>query len=127
MDYKARSDEYETSLYSTPKQVIVMNHPGQISSGYCPVLDCHTAHVACKFATIKEKLDRRTGQKIEDFPESVETGEACIADLEPTKPFCVETFAEFPPLGRFAIRDMRQTVAVGIIKGITKEVIGKKK
>merc|ERR1719359_2834087 len=30
-------------------QVIVMNHPGQISSGYSPVLDCHTAHVACKF------------------------------------------------------------------------------
>merc|ERR1712128_106540 len=37
-------------------QVIVMNHPGQISNGYSPVLDCHTAHVACKFATIKEKM-----------------------------------------------------------------------
>ena len=29
---------------------------------------------------------------------------------------CVEAFSEFPPLGRFAVRDMRQTVAVGIIK-----------
>jgi len=28
-------------------QVIVLNHPGQISNGYCPVLDCHTAHIAC--------------------------------------------------------------------------------
>jgi len=26
-------------------QVIVMNHPGKISAGYSPVLDCHTAHV----------------------------------------------------------------------------------
>lgn len=36
--------------------------------------------------------------------------------LTPTKPLCVESFQEFPPLGRFAVRDMRQTVAVGVIK-----------
>merc|ERR1711973_347000 len=34
-------------------QVIVLNHPGQVSNGYSPVLDCHTAHIACKFAEIK--------------------------------------------------------------------------
>lgn len=45
-------------------QVIVLNHPGQISNGYTPVLDCHTAHIACKFAEIKEKCDRRTGQYV---------------------------------------------------------------
>merc|ERR1719481_636688 len=44
-------------------QVIIMNHPGEIHSGYSPVLDCHTAHVACKFAEIKEKIDRRSGKK----------------------------------------------------------------
>merc|ERR1712070_559746 len=33
-------------------QVIVLNHPGQICQGYTPVLDCHTAPVACKFAKI---------------------------------------------------------------------------
>ena len=31
---------------------------------------------------------------------------------------CVETFTEYPPLGRFAVRDMRQTVAVGVIKKV---------
>ncbi len=46
-------------------QVIVLNHPGQISNGYTPVLDCHTAHIACKFKEIKEKCDRRSGKKIE--------------------------------------------------------------
>ena len=40
----------------------MLNHPGQISNGYTPVLDCHTAHIACKFAEIKEKCDRRTGK-----------------------------------------------------------------
>jgi elongation factor 1-alpha len=34
---------------------------------------------------------------------------------------CVETFQEYPPLGRFAVRDMKQTVAVGVIKGTTKK------
>merc|ERR1712154_155762 len=46
-------------------QVIVLNHPGQISNGYSPVLDCHTAHIACKFNEIKEKVDRRTGKATE--------------------------------------------------------------
>ncbi|KAL5102145.1 hypothetical protein RYX36_006472 [Vicia faba] len=39
----------------------------------------------------------------------------------PTKPMVVETFSEYPPLGRFAVRDMRQTVAVGVIKGVEKK------
>ena len=100
-------------------QIIVMNHPGRISAGYCPVVDCHTAHVACKFAKIEQKMDRRTGKVVETNPEFVRNGDAAVAILEPTKPLCVETFAEFPPLGRFAIRDMRTTVAVGIVKAVT--------
>lgn len=43
-------------------QVIIMNHPGNIEKGYCPVLDCHTAHIACKFDDLKCKIDRRTGK-----------------------------------------------------------------
>lgn len=97
-------------------QVIVLNHPGQISNGYTPVLDCHTAHIACKFSEIKEKCDRRTGKTTEDAPKSIKSGDAAIVILVPTKPMCVESFQEFPPLGRFAVRDMRQTVAVGVIK-----------
>jgi hypothetical protein len=34
---------------------------------------------------------------------------------------CVETFTAYPPLGRFAVRDMRQTVAVGVVKEVTKK------
>jgi len=107
-------------------QVIVLNHPGTVSAGYSPVLDCHTAHIACKFAELKEKVDRRSGKKIEDDPKSVKSGDAAIVKLIPSKPMCVEPFSEYPPLGRFAVRDMRQTVAVGVIKATTpKEVAGK--
>jgi len=49
-----------------------------------------------------------------------------MVKLIPTKPMCVETFAEYPPLGRFAVRDMRQTVAVGVVKGVVKST-GEKK
>merc|ERR1712145_41465 len=30
-------------------QVVILNHPGEIRKGYSPVVDCHTAHIACKF------------------------------------------------------------------------------
>merc|ERR1711975_124939 len=102
-------------------QVIILNHPGQIHAGYTPVLDCHTAHIACKFAELKQKVDRRSGKKLEDNPKAVKSGDACIAVLVPQKPMCVESFKEYPPLGRFAVRDMRQTVAVGVVKGVTKK------
>lgn len=106
-------------------QVIVLNHPGQIANGYSPVLDCHTAHIACKFAEIKEKVDRRTGKSTEDSPKFIKSGDAAIVVLVPSKPMCVEPFSEYPPLGRFAVRDMRQTVAVGVIKATTpKELAG---
>jgi elongation factor 1-alpha len=106
-------------------QVIVLNHPGQIHAGYAPVLDCHTAHIACKFAELLTKVDRRTGKELEANPKNVKSGDACFVQLLPSKPMCVETFTEYPPLGRFAVRDMRQTVAVGVIKEVTKKAAGK--
>jgi elongation factor 1-alpha len=37
-------------------QVIILNHPGEIHEGYSPVVDCHTSHIACKFAEIISKV-----------------------------------------------------------------------
>jgi len=102
-------------------QVIVMNHPGQIMNGYAPVLDCHTCHIACKFAEIESKMDKRTGQTTEEFPKFIKSQDAAIVRMIPSKPMVVEAFAEFPPLGRFAVRDMKQTVAVGVIKATVKK------
>lgn len=102
-------------------QVIIINHPGEIKKGYTPVLDCHTSHIACKFDELLQKLDKRTGKVAEENPTMVKNNDAAIVKLVPTKPMCVETFTEFPPLGRFAVRDMRQTVAVGVIKGVEKK------
>ena len=107
-------------------QVIIMNHPGNIENGYTPVLDCHTAHIACKFAEIQSKVDRRTGKATEEEPKSVKNGDSAIILLKPSKPMCCESFVEYPPLGRFAVRDMKRTVAVGVIKQANKKEEKKK-
>jgi len=103
-------------------QVIVLNHPGQICNGYAPVLDCHTAHIACKFAKIRSKIDKRTGKIMEENPNAIKAGDASMVELVPQKPLVVEVFSSYPPLGRFAVRDMRQTVAVGVIKEVARKV-----
>jgi len=102
-------------------QVIVLNHPNKIQAGYCPVLDCHTSHIACKFDKLLSKIDRRTGKEIEAEPKDIKNQEAAIVQLVPQKSMVVETFSEYPPLGRFAVRDMKQTVAVGVIKLVDKK------
>merc|ERR1719515_68720 len=72
-----------TGVSDFTAQVIVLNHPGQVSNGYSPVLDCHTAHIACKFAEIMEKVDRRTGKSTEDAPKFIKSGDAAIVKLLP--------------------------------------------
>ena len=103
--------------------MIISNHPGQISAGYAPVLDCHTAHIACKFAELNEKTDYHSGRKLEDGPKFLKSGDAAIVDMVPGKPVCVKSFSDYPPLGHFAVHDMRHTVTVGV-KAVDKKAAG---
>lgn len=96
-------------------QVIVLHHQNVIARGYTPVFHIHTAQLACTITDILEKKDPKTGQTAEKNPETLKTGDIAIVKIKPTKPICVEKYSEFPQLGRFAIRDMGETVGAGII------------
>jgi len=102
-------------------QIIVLEHPGKILPGYTPVLDCHTAHIACRFNKLIFSLDKRSGKKLEDNPKFLQKNMSAVVEMVPSKPLCVESFTVYPPLGRFAVRDMRRTVAVGVIKSVQRK------
>ncbi len=95
-------------------QIMVLNHPSVITEGYTPVFHCHTAQVACRFVELQKKLDPKSGEVKEENPQFLKTGDAAIVKIEPTRPMVIEKAKEFPQLGRFAIRDMGQTVAAGM-------------
>ncbi|KAK6926830.1 Translational (tr)-type GTP-binding domain [Dillenia turbinata] len=72
-------------------------------------------------ANFTSQIDRRSGKELEKEPKFLKNGDAGFVKMIPTKPMVVETFSEYSPLGRFAVRDMRQTVAVGVIKNVEKK------
>ncbi|KAK4712232.1 hypothetical protein R3W88_006745 [Solanum pinnatisectum] len=84
-----------------------MNYPNHIEIGYSPVLDCHTSHIAVKLTEILTNIDRCSGKELEKEAKFLKNGDAGMIKMIPTKAMVVETFAEYPTLGRFAVRDMR--------------------
>ena len=105
-------------------QVMVIQHPTAITVGYTPVIHAHTAQVACRFDELQKKLDQRSGQVIEENPDFVKKGESMVAKLVPLKPMVIEKYKELPQLGRFAVRDMGLTVAVGVVLDVTAKDMG---
>ncbi|MBN2067319.1 MAG: translation elongation factor EF-1 subunit alpha [Candidatus Diapherotrites archaeon] len=100
-------------------QIVVLSHPTAIPVGYTPVFHIHTAQLSCRLEAIEKKLDPKTGAVKEENPKFLKTGDAAIVKIVPTKPVVVEEYKKFPQLGRFAIRDMGQTVAAGMIIEVT--------
>jgi len=96
-------------------QVVVLNHPTAISIGYTPVFHIHTAQFAGKVIELVEKKDPKTGQTAQAKPDFLKTGDVAVVKVKPLKPIVIEKFSEFAPLGRFALRDMGQTVAAGVV------------
>jgi len=94
-------------------RIIVLDHPSVVTEGYTPVFHAHTAQVACTFIELQKKLDAKTGEVKEENPDFLKNGEAAVVKVKPTRNFSIERVEEFSELGRFAIRDMGQTVAAG--------------
>ena len=98
-------------------QIIVLNHPSVMTVGYTPVFHVHTAQVACQLVEVISA--QRAGKKLEDLS-FLKNGDNAIVKFKPTKPLVIEPAKDFGPLGRFAIRDMGQTVAAGVCVSVEK-------
>lgn len=94
-------------------QVVVLNHPSVIANGYKPVFHVHTTQIACRFDEIVKTLNPKDGTTLKDHPDFIKTGDIAIVKIVPDRPFVIEKVSDIPQLGRFAIRDMGQTVAAG--------------
>lgn len=99
-------------------RIIVIWHPTALAVGYTPVLHLHTASIACRVSEIVSRLDPKTGKEAEKNPQFVKQGDAAIVKFKPIRPLCVEKYNDFPPLGRFAMRDMGKTVGVGVVTDV---------
>ena len=120
-DVIGSKDNPPTVVKEMTAQIIVVHHPTAIAPGYTPVIHAHTAQAAATITELISKLDPRTGAPLEEKPKSLKTGDAAIVKIQPLRPLCIETFKEFPELGRFALRDMGTTIAAGVVKEINAE------
>ena len=102
-------------------QIIVIYHPTAIAAGYTPVMHYHTGQMAVQFVELIKKFDPRSGQTVEEKPSFLKTGDGALVRLRPMRPIAIETYTDFPEIGRFAIRDMGTTIAAGVVKEITEK------
>jgi elongation factor 1-alpha len=107
-----------TVVKSFTAQIVVLNHPSVIAVGYKPVFHVHTTQVACRFEELIRTINPKDGTTKEDKPQFLKTGDIAVVKVVPDKPLVIEKVSEFPQLGRFAIRDMGQTVAAGLCQDL---------
>ena len=103
-------------------QIVVLNHPTVITTGYTPVFHIHTAQVSCQFVELIKKLDPRTGAVLQEHPDTLKNGDAAIVRIKPMQPLCIEKQKDIPHMARFAIRDAGTTVAAGMCIDLVKKV-----
>ncbi len=120
-DIIGTSDNIPTVAKEFEAQIIVIHHPTAMAPGYTPVLHAHTAQVAATLSDFVAKIDPKTGATVEEKPKFLKTGDAAIVKIKPVRPLAIETFKEFPEIGRFALRDMGTTIAAGVVKSITEK------
>ncbi|PIU14009.1 MAG: translation elongation factor EF-1 subunit alpha, partial [Hadesarchaea archaeon CG08_land_8_20_14_0_20_51_8] len=114
-DVMGTPDSPPTVAEEFTAQIVVLQHPSALAVGYTPVFHIHTAQVACTFTELIKKIDPKTGGVKEEKPEFLKTGDVAVVRIKPTKAIVVEPAKTFPQLGRFAVRDMGQTVAAGMV------------
>ncbi|PTD93423.1 translation elongation factor EF-1 subunit alpha [archaeon SCG-AAA382B04] len=117
-DVAGHTSNPPTVADSFKAQIVVLQHPSAITAGYTPVFHAHTAQIACTITNIEKKMDPKSGEVKEENPDFIKSGDSAIVEVKPQRPLVIEKVKEIPQLGRFAIRDMGQTIAAGMVMDI---------
>ena len=120
-DVLGTPDNVPTVATEFKAQIIVIHHPTALAPGYTPVMHAHTAQVAATISAFESKINPQTGAEEEKAPKFLKAGDSAIVRIRPVRPTPIESFKDFPELGRFALRDMGSTIAAGIVKEITEK------
>jgi elongation factor 1-alpha len=120
-DVAGKSDNPPTVANEFIGRIIVVFHPTAIAAGYTPVMHAHTATTSATFTELLQKIDARSGQVTQEKPDFLKTGDAALVKIRPLRPLAIEAYSEIPQLGRFAIRDMGSTIAVGVVAEVTEK------
>ncbi|KAI9488110.1 P-loop containing nucleoside triphosphate hydrolase protein, partial [Zychaea mexicana] len=96
-------------------QLAILDHKNIICAGYTAVMHVHSAVEEITISSLLHLLDKKTGRRSKRPPQFVKQGQKVIARIETAGPICIETFEDYPQLGRFTLRDEGKTVAIGRI------------
>jgi len=94
-------------------QLAILEHKNIICAGYSAVLHVHTLSEEVTLSALLHYFDKATGRKSKKPPQFAKKGQKIVALIETTAPICIETFIEYPQLGRFTLRDEGRTIAIG--------------
>lgn len=94
-------------------QVVILEHKSIICPGYSCILHIHNVVEEVTLLGIIALIDKKSGKKSQTHPRFVKQDQICVAKFQTAGIVCMETFAEFPQMGRFTLRDEGKTVAIG--------------
>jgi len=94
-------------------QIVILEHKSIICAGYSAILHIHTCEEECTLKNLIALVDKKTGEKTPK-PRFIKQDQIAIVRLEVVGgSVCLETFKDFPQMGRFTLRDEGKTIAVG--------------
>lgn len=94
-------------------QIVILEHKSIICPGYSAVLHIHNAVEEVQIQTFIGLIDKKTGKRSKGHPRFIKQDQIAIARLEAQELFCLESFNDFPQMGRFTLRDEGKTIAIG--------------
>uniref|UniRef100_A0A8C4YCC2 G1 to S phase transition 1 n=1 Tax=Gopherus evgoodei TaxID=1825980 RepID=A0A8C4YCC2_9SAUR len=95
-------------------QIVIIEHKSIICPGYNAVLHIHTCIEEVEITALICLVDKKSGEKSKTRPRFVKQDQVCIARLRTAGTICLETFKEFPQMGRFTLRDEGKTTCATI-------------